>query len=77
MIVRPNYAQGACNFELHTHAPIKDLLYHLGPVAFVGDNRANLTINAHPKSCERGTQEIEDKDSGRRTGKGIMDAVAS
>jgi hypothetical protein len=34
------------NFELHTHAPIKDLLYHLGPVAFVGDNRANLTLTA-------------------------------
>jgi len=34
------------NFELHTHVPIKHLLYHLGPAAFVGDNRANLTLTA-------------------------------
>ena len=32
------------NFDLHTQAPIKHLLYHLGPVAFVGDNQSNLTL---------------------------------
>jgi len=32
------------NFELHTHAPIKHLLYHLGPTAFVGDNRTNQAL---------------------------------
>ena len=34
------------NFELHTHAPIKYLLFHLGPAAFVGNNHTNLTLTA-------------------------------
>jgi hypothetical protein len=31
---------------LGPHAPIKHLLYHLGPTAFIGDNRANLMLTA-------------------------------
>ena len=74
----PPFSRRYRNFELHTHAPIKHLLYHLGPAAFLGDNHANLTlttVNAGlwlsltQKSCERGTQEAENKDSGRQAGK--------
>ena len=32
--------------DLHTHAPINQLVYHLGPKALVGDNRAHLTLTA-------------------------------
>jgi hypothetical protein len=32
--------------DLHTHAPINQLVYHLGHKALVGDNRAHLTLTA-------------------------------
>ena len=34
------------NHDLHTHAPINQLVYHLGHKALVGDNRAHLTFTA-------------------------------
>jgi hypothetical protein len=43
--VAPPFSGRYRNFELHTHAPVKHL-YHLGLAAFVGDNRANLTLTA-------------------------------
>jgi len=35
-----------CNHDLHTHAPINQLIYHLGHKALVGDNCAHLTLTA-------------------------------
>ena len=34
------------NHDLHTHAPINQLVYHLGQKALFGDNRAHLTLTA-------------------------------
>ena len=42
----PPFSCQYCNSELHTHAPIKHLLYHLGPTAFVGDSHANQALTA-------------------------------
>jgi hypothetical protein len=44
--IAPPFAGRYRSFDLHTHGPIKHLLYHLGPVAFAGDNCTNLTLNA-------------------------------
>ena len=34
------------NHDLHTHAPINQLVYHLGHKALLGDNRAHLALTA-------------------------------
>lgn len=34
------------NHDLHTHAPINQLVYHLGQKALFGDNRAHLALTA-------------------------------
>ena len=35
-----------CNHDLHMHAPVNQLVYHLGQKALFGDNRAHLTLTA-------------------------------
>jgi hypothetical protein len=60
------------NHDLHTHAPINQLVYHLGK-ALVGDNHAHLDhidccpwgylAQIHPVSHVRGFKEGEDEDT--------------
>jgi hypothetical protein len=57
--IAPPFSGRYRNFDLHTHAPIGHLLYHLGPTAFVGENHGNLTLtNANAALWTTLTQKI-------------------
>jgi hypothetical protein len=41
----PTFSGRYCGHDLHTHAPINHLVYHLGPGQLRGENRSHMMLS--------------------------------